>query len=97
MKPSKIVSCALLGALLAVPASALGDHASRRHGGYDPLWFATAIPPEAVTTPQPTEAHADSAGDAASDRDHRRHLGAASYGNRRRHRNADCTGNTFRN
>lgn len=54
MKPSKIVSCALLGALLAVPASALGDHASRRHGGYDPLWFATAIPPEAVTTPQPT-------------------------------------------
>lgn len=54
MKPSKIVSCALLGALLAVPASALGDHGSRRHSGYDPLWFATAIPPEAVTTPQPT-------------------------------------------
>ena len=69
MNPSKLVSYALISALLAAPASAIGESAFSAPRAYDPLIFATAIPPEAFDSPDcawPTAAPAQTPGMTAA-------------------------------
>ena len=55
MKARQITSCALLAALLSMPTSILGETPRPAADCYDPLWFATAIPPRYAQSPAPTQ------------------------------------------